>query len=226
VRELIDVGAKDHSARGSRVAADRPGGVEALADACVPDQPEAEVAELLAAWQGGDAGAPAALWQVLYVELKRLARSVLAARGSSERRGATSLVHDAYLRLVEANVAWSDRGHFFAVAARAMRFVLVDEARRQLTQKRGSGDPADLEVDAAEVPDPQRHRPEEVLAIHQVLAKLRHTQPRVERLVELRYFADLSVEETAQILGVTTRTVVRDWRSARLWLHRELSASS
>lgn len=183
-----------------------------------------EVTRLLAAWQEGSAEAQTELWQLLYGELKRLARGVLKSQGKRARDGATSLVHKAYLRLLGADVAWSDRQHFFAVAARAMRFVLADEARRQLSQKRGLGETLELEDGLPEIADPLAQRPEEVLAIHQALEKLGKTQPRHERLVELRYFAGLSVEETAEILAVTPRTVVRDWKAVRIWLHAELAS--
>ena len=120
---------------------------------------------------------------------------------------------------------WNDRRHFFAVAARAMRFVLADEARRQLAGKRGKGATSTLGDALPKVADPLARRPEEVLAVHEALTKLIEVRPRQARLVELRYFAGLSVEETAEILEVTTRTVVRDWRAARVWLHGELGGT-
>lgn len=187
---------------------------------------DGEVTRLLAAWQDGSVEAQGELWQLLYAELKRLARGVLCGHGRGARDGTTSLVHKAYLRLLGADVPWVDRQHFFAVAARAMRFVLADEARRQLSQKRGMGETLALDAGLPEVVDPLTQRPEEVLAIHQALARLGELQPRYEKLVELRYFAGLSVEETAEILAVTPRTVVRDWKATRIWLHAELSSTS
>jgi RNA polymerase sigma factor (TIGR02999 family) len=185
-----------------------------------------EITRLLHAWQGGDSSAQAELWPVLYDELKKLARGVLRRQGRGARHQATSLVHKAYLRLLGSDVEWSDRRHFFAVAARAMRFVLVDEARRQLAKKRGEGETLTLDGTLPEVADPLAHRPEEVLAVHQALTRLAEIQPRHERLVELRYFAGLSVEETAEILEVTPRTVVRDWKAARIWLHGQLESTA
>jgi RNA polymerase sigma factor (TIGR02999 family) len=123
-------------------------------------------------------------------------------------------------------VDWNDRRHFFAVAARAMRFVLADEARRQLSKKRGEGETLAFDAALPEVADPLVHRPEEVLAIHQALTKLAKIQPRHERLVELRYFAGLTVEETAEVLEVTPRTVVRNWKAVRVWLHGELGLAA
>jgi RNA polymerase sigma-70 factor (ECF subfamily) len=186
------------------------------------DEKSGELTRLLQAWNSGDGEAQDTLWQVLYGELKSLARGVLRQQGRGARHEATSLVHKAYLRLLGCDVEWTDRRCFFAVAARAMRFVLVDEARRQLAKKRGEGETVTLDGTLPEVADPLAHRPDEVLAVHQALTKLARIQPRHEQLVELRYFAGLSVEETAEILDVTPRTVVRDWRTVRAWLHGEL----
>ena len=183
-----------------------------------------EITRLLRAWQAGSTEARDELWPLLYGELRSLARGVLRRRGRPADGQATSLVHKAYLRLLGSDVAWSDRSHFFAVAARAMRFVLVDEARRQLAKKRDEGEAPSFDGALLEVADPQVQRPEEVLAVHQALTRLEAIQPRQVRLVELRYFAGLSVEETAQVLAVTPRTVVRDWKTVRVWLHGELSA--
>lgn len=191
----------------------------------VPETPS-EITRLLHAWQEGSAQAQDELWGILYRELKGMARSALRRQGR-QGGGATSLVHLAYLRLLGADVDWTDRSHFFAVASRAMRFVLIDEARRQLTGKRRvkGGDSSTGEPGWIEVADPGGYRPEEVLAVHQALEKLAEINPRHEKLVELRYFAGLSVEETAEVLGVTPRTVVRDWKSVRLWLHHRLEAA-
>ncbi|RMH15452.1 MAG: sigma-70 family RNA polymerase sigma factor [Acidobacteria bacterium] len=180
-----------------------------------------EITRLLHAW-GASPEAREELWAIVYRELKGLARGVLRRQRGGFRQQPTSLVHKAYLRLMGADVEWTDRRHFFAVAARAMRFVLADEARRQLSQKRGAGEVASLDVGLPEPADPLAHRPEEVLAVHGALERLRTIHPRHERLVELRYFAGLSVKETAEILEVTPRTVVRDWRAVKVWLHGEL----
>ncbi len=181
-----------------------------------------EITRLLHAWQDGSSEAQGQLWPILYDELRHLARGVLRRQGRGSRDQATSLVHKAYLRLLGSQVEWSDRRHFFAIAARAMRFVLVDEARRQLSKKRGEGETLTLDSPLAQVADPLDHRPEEVLAVHHALAKLAEIRPRHEKLVELRYFSGLSVKETANILEVTPRTVVRDWKTVRVWLHGEL----
>ncbi len=180
-----------------------------------------EITGLLRAWRGGSAHAKEELWPVIYRHLKGLARSVLRRRGTPHL-GATTLVHEAYIRLVgsDSEVDWNDRGHFFAIAARAMRFVLVDEARRRQALKREG------EISAAKLPgdavEPTNYRPEDVLAIHQALGRLAKINPRYEKLVEARYFAGLSLDEAAEALGVSRPTVVRDWRAVRTWLYGEL----
>lgn len=190
-----------------------------------PIENPGEITRFFHAWQGGHSETEDRHWPVLYHELKNLARGVLRRQGRGAREQATSLVHKAYLRLLGTEVDWSDRKHFFAVAARAMRFILTDEARRQLAKKRGAGETVPLDESSPEVSGTAR-RPEEVLAVHQALAKLSERHPRHEKLVELRYFAGLSVEETAAVLEVTPRTVVRDWKTVRVWLHGELGATA
>ncbi len=180
-----------------------------------------EITRLLHRWRDGNVEAQEVLWPVIYHELKTLARSVLRRQGR-RRLGTTTLVHEAYLRLVgsSSKVSWQDRSHFFAAVARTMRFVLVDEARRRLAKKReGQARPTELPDDAI---DPAEHRPEDVLAIHQALGRLAKINPRYERLVEARYFAGFSIDETAELLDVSRPTVVRDWRAVRTWLYGEL----
>ncbi|HSM50039.1 MAG TPA: ECF-type sigma factor, partial [Thermoanaerobaculia bacterium] len=164
----------------------------------------------------------AALWPVVYGELKSLARAVLRGRRRPAGPQTTTLVHEAYLRLVGSDSDdWNDRRHFYAVAARAMRFVLVDDARRRLSAKRGSGRAGVTLGDDLEerLGDPLQHRAEEVLAVHQALDRLGEVNPRHVRLIELRYFSGFTVDETAEALGVSRPTIVRDWRAVRVWLH-------
>ncbi|QOC22368.1 sigma-70 family RNA polymerase sigma factor [Wenzhouxiangella sp. AB-CW3] len=177
-----------------------------------------EVTRLLQDWQRGYAGADERLWSIVYFDLKNLARSALRDSGRDARHDATSLVNKAYLRLVGADVDWNDRRHFFLIAARAMRFILADEARHQLARKRGDGQVVSLEAEAPALSDHGIGNPAEVLAIHQLLDRLAEVRPRHEQLVELRYFAGLTVPETARILQITPRTVVRDWQAVRIWL--------
>jgi len=181
-----------------------------------------EVTQLLRRWRGGDGHAQGKLWEAVYADLKRLAGSALSRGRKASGDNATSLVHKAYLRLLDAEVDWDDRKHFFLVAARAMRFILADEARRQLAAKRGQGAVDSLEDLVSEPVDGTLDRPEEVLSVHELLDQLSDARPRQARLIELRYFAGLSVEESAEVLEVTTRTIVRDWRAAREWMHRKM----
>lgn len=174
--------------------------------------------------RGGEA-AEAELWSLVYGELRSLARAVLRGRRRPAGPQTTTLVHEAYLRLVGADADdWNDRQHFYAIAARAMRFVLVDDARRRLAGKRGRGHTELALTDglAERVGDPRERRAEEVLAVHQALDRLGAVNPRHVRLVELRYFSGFSVDETADVLGISRPTVVRDWRAVRLWLHTVL----
>lgn len=170
--------------------------------------------------------AEAELWPIVYGELKALARNVLRGRRKPRGPQTTTLVHEAYLRLVDFDSdGWNDRRHFYAVAARAMRFVLVDDARRRLSGKRG-GDRAGVTLSdelAERVGDPLEHRAEEVLAVHEALHRLAEINPRHVKLVELRYFSGFTVDETAEALGVSRPTVVRDWRAVRTWLHGALA---
>ena len=198
----------------------------------MPPYDHREITQLLHSWQAGNSEARAELWSLLYEELKMLARRSLRRQGGGgvpRGSGTTSLVHEAFRRLLGTEIDWADRQHFFAVASRAMRFVLIDEARRQLTDKRAGELVAEphgpFTDDGVEIPDPIRHRPEEVLAVHEALGRLAKINPRHERLVELRYFAGLSVDETAEVLGVASRTVVRDWRAVRIWLHDALETA-
>ena len=173
------------------------------------------------------AAAEGELWSVVYPRLKALAREVLRGRRRAAGPQTTTLVHEAYLRLTGGNGStdYSDRRHFYAVAARAMRFVLVDEARKRFATKRGSGRVADdlVEVLNEELHDPLARRAEEVLAVHQALDRLGEVNPRYVGLVELRYFSGFTVDETADALGVSRPTVVRDWRAVRVWLHGVLT---
>jgi RNA polymerase sigma factor (TIGR02999 family) len=158
---------------------------------------------------------------LVHDELKRLARRQLARERPGHTIQPTALVNEAYLRLAaERSMHWQDRAHFFAVAARLMRFVLVDYARRRQTHRRGSGQPA-IALDSAL--DMLDGRVDEVLSIDGALSALAKVDERKARVVELRVFAGLTVEESAHVLGVSAITVARDWRFARSWLQRELT---
>jgi RNA polymerase sigma factor (TIGR02999 family) len=180
-----------------------------------------DVTRLLDAAGAGDARASAELLPLVYEELQALARSFMAKEGAAHTLQPTALVHEAYLRLVGDGSTWDNRGHFFVAAATAMRRILIDRARQRHRLKRG-GNRRRVELDdAALATEPES---EDLLALEQALARLEAKDPRKGQVVMLRYFAGLSNEETATVLGVSLATVKNDWTFARAWLHRELSA--
>jgi RNA polymerase sigma factor (TIGR02999 family) len=183
-----------------------------------------DVTQLLAAVSDGDSHAAAELLPVIYGELQRLARSFMAREaggGAGHTLQPTALVHEAYLRLIgQADMKWDSRGHFFVAAATAMRRILVERARGRGRIKRG-GDRQRQELnDGAMAVEPPS---DELLALDEALKRLEESDPRKARVVMLRYFAGLGVEETAAALSVSPATVKNDWAFARAWLHRELS---
>lgn len=180
-----------------------------------------EVTRLLRAWRDGDAAALEALAPLVYAELRRLAEARMRRERPDHTLQATALVHEAFLRLTGSDApAWEDRTHFFAVAARVMRRLLVDHARARGYAKRGGGVrrvSLDEAVELSEEPG------EDLLALDAALTRLAALDPRQHQVVELRFFGGLSVEETAEVLGVSAVTVKRDWRAARAWLYAELA---
>jgi RNA polymerase sigma factor (TIGR02999 family) len=180
-----------------------------------------DVTRILSAIERGDSGAAERLLPLVYDELRKLAARKLAQEKPGQTLQATALVHEAYLRLIGADdPGWDSRGHFFAAAAEAMRRILVENARRKGRQKRG-GALARVDVDEAELacPLPDEH----LLALDEALARLAAEDPVKARLVELRFFAGLGLEDAAAALGVSAPTAKRYWRYARAWLHREVS---
>ncbi len=183
-----------------------------------------EISGLLLAWSDGDQGALDRLTPIVYSELRRLAGHYMRRERAGHTLQATALVHEAYARLVDyKRMQWQSRAHFFAVAAQLMRRILVDHARRN-TVKRGAGfrhislDRAVL-VGAGGADDP------DLVALDDAMNTLARLDPRKVQVVEMRYFGGLSVEETAEVLKVSTVTVKRDWRAARTWLYRELAGT-
>jgi len=177
---------------------------------------------LLRAWRGGDASAGERLLEVLYRELHHMAHARLALEHPGNTLQTTALVHESYLRLVDQRgVEWRDRGHFLALAATMMRRVLVDRARARKAGKRGAGEaPITLTDAVAAGVDPAA----EVLDVDRALHRLAAGYPRPGRVVELRFFGGLELAEIGAVIGVTERTVKRDWAFARAWLARELGA--
>ncbi len=183
--------------------------------------PSVDITRLLGEWRAGDREAANVLFPLVYRELRAMAHQQLARRVPGDSLVTTALVHEAYLKLVDrSRAAFNDRGHFLAVAARAMRQILVDQARKRTALKRGGGE---REIPLEEGKVPLAERAAEVVALEEALARLEQLDPRLGRVVELRFFGGLSVEETAEALDLSPRTVKRDWRRARIILHRELS---
>ena len=180
----------------------------------------APVTALLRAWSGGDEAALGALLPLVEAELRRLARAYMARERIGHTLQATALVNEAFLRLVDARqVGWQDRAHFLGIAARLMRRVLIDHARTRGVQKRGAGGyKVPLEDDMAVLPAPDIN----LLALDRALEALAAVDERKCRVIEMRFFGGMTVEETAEVLHVSPDTVKRDWRLAKLWLLKEL----
>lgn len=179
------------------------------------------VTGLLLDWRGGDESALATLVPLLYDELRRAARRCLRDERAGHTLQTTGLVHEAYLRLVRCGrVQWQDRRHFLAVATRLMRRALVDAARRRGYLKRG-GDGIRVGLEESDVAAPERHV--DLVALDLALARLAEVAPRKARVVELRFFGGLTVEETSAAMGISVDMVKREWRTAKLWLLRDLA---
>lgn len=188
-----------------------------------PAETAGDVTRLLAAWSQGDAKALEELIPLVYEELHRLAERHLARERAGHTLQPTAVVHEAYLKLVDQKrVTWKNRGHFFAVAAQAMRRLLVDHARRHDAAKRGGS----VTLVPLEAADPSVASKEaDVLALDRALEKLAALDATQAKIVELRYFGGLTLDETADVLGSSASTVSRAFRLAKAWLYRELSAA-
>jgi RNA polymerase sigma factor (TIGR02999 family) len=182
-----------------------------------------DVTSLLRAWRGGDPQALDQLVPLVYDTLRQLAAQRLRNAGSGATLQPTALVHEAFLRLVHGQIDWQSRAHFFAVASKTMRNVAIDHARRRLASKRG-GDVLRVGITADEVAAAAESAVD-VLALDEALSRLEALDARQAKVVELRFFAGLSAEETAEVLDCSLTTVVRDWRTARAWLFRELEGA-
>jgi len=182
-----------------------------------------EITGMLAGWRDGDRTALDRLLPLIRAELHRLARRHLARERKDHSMQPSSLVQEAFLRLIPGvDAGWRDRAHFFAAASQVMRHILVDYARLRRREKRGGG-AFHIPVEAAVVLSPDQV--EEIVSLDLALQRLAQTDERKSRVFEMRFFGGLSVEETAEVLGVAPNTVVRDWNFARAWLRRELSGA-
>ncbi len=179
-----------------------------------------EVTQLLLAWSRGDENALASLLPLVYTELQRMARQHFRRERDGHTLSSGALVHEAYLRLVNHDVQWRNRAHFFALASQAMRRVLVDYARRR---KRAKRDGAGLRVSFVEAAGSPKPVELDVVALNDALEELASIDLRQFRIVELRYFGGLTIGEAAEVLGVSVATVKNDWSLAKAWLYRQLS---
>jgi RNA polymerase sigma factor (TIGR02999 family) len=180
------------------------------------------ITALLKAWSAGDEGALEKLTPVVYPELRRMAARYMRRESAGNTLQPTALVHEAYLRLVDANLAhWQDRAHFYAVCAQMMRRILVSAARKRTAEKRGGAAVAielNDSIDSAPMPDSH------LIALDDSMKALGAFDPRKAKVVELRFFGGLSVNETAAVLKTSEQTIHRDWRLARAWLEREMES--
>jgi RNA polymerase sigma-70 factor (ECF subfamily) len=179
-----------------------------------------DITELLLQWRRGDESALEQLMPLVYEELRRLARQCMRRERSGHTLQTTALVNEAYLRLVNSSrVQWQDRAHFFAITAQLMRRVLVDEARKRRNQKRG-GEFTRVEFNEVDMSDGPRQL--DLLLLNDALDRLTEFAPRKAKVVELRFFGGLSIDETASVLDVSADIVKREWRTAKLWLLQEI----
>jgi RNA polymerase sigma-70 factor, ECF subfamily len=189
----------------------------------MPKSRRASVPELLTSARTGDQSAVAALMPLVYDELRRLAAGYLRRERPGQTLQATALVNEAYVRLVkDSKLVWQDRAHFIGIAAHSMRQILVDRARARGSLKRG-GERRQVTLDESAAAETGAIA--DVLAVDEALTRLATLDPQQARIVEMRFFGGLTVEETAEAIGISSATVKRDWSVARAWLHRELASS-
>ena len=183
--------------------------------------PADEITGLLLDWGNGDKAALDRVIPLVYQELRRLAHRQMRRERAGDTLQTTALINEAYLRLVDyARVRPRDRAHFFAIAAQAMRRILIERARNRRSAKRGSGG---QKVSLEDVADESNERAADLVALDEALTNLAAFDPRKAKIVELKYFGGMTIEETAEALEVSTPTVERDWHLAKIWLHREIS---
>jgi RNA polymerase sigma factor (TIGR02999 family) len=188
--------------------------------------PSAQITRLLHEWQAGDRAALDRLIPLVYNELHRIAARHMSREGRDATLQTTGLVSEAYLKLVDQrHTAWQNRGHFFAIAAQVMRRILLDDARRRLREKRGGG-VVQVAIGDGAIPAPDTPvDADDLLAVDRALRDLEQLDPDQAKVVELRFFGGLTVEETSVALGISAATVKREWSTAKAWLFRELHMS-
>src|SRR5215471_13227599 len=185
--------------------------------------PAPDVTRWLVSWSQGDQAALEQLMPLVYGELRRLASAYLRRERSNHTLQSTALVHEAFLRLVnQRDVQWSNRAHFYAIAAQMIRRILVDYARSQHSEKRGAG-AVKLALDEALAVPGHSGSDVDLLALNSALDQLSQFDPRQSRIVELRFFSGLSIEETAEVMNLSPASVKREWNTARAWLFREMT---
>src|SRR5881227_4413729 len=189
-----------------------------------PSVSQQRVTELLVQWSHGDDAALAELTPLVYEELRRVAHHHLSGQRRDYTLQTTALVNEAYLRLADqTNLRWQNRAHFFAVAARAMRRILVSYARAQRSEKRGGG-ALKIELDEAALVSPEESK--EIVELHEPLERLGALENSIAQRVELKYFGGLNYDEMAEVMKISTITVRRDWRFAKAWLYTELQSAT
>ena len=182
------------------------------------------ITELLVGYGRGDKEALDKLMPIVYDELRRQAARYLRREQAGHTLQTTALIHEAYVRLVDQrNVQWQNRAHFFGIAAQMMRRILVDHARGKRRAKRGG---SDVKVSLADATIPVKERDLDVVALDEALTRLAEIDEQQSKVVELRFFSGLTVEETAEVMHISPATVKRDWSMAKAWLHRELSGAT
>jgi len=193
----------------------------------VAPQRPSDISALIHAWSNGDQTALERVMPLVYAELRGMAKRYMRRQTPGRTLQTTALVHEAYLHLLDANTtSWRDRTHFYAVCAQIMRRILIDSARSRASQKRGGGQRFDAAaVNLDEIPDVTSDRATEFVVLDDALQRLEIIDPRKAKVVELRFFGGLSVDETAESLEVSPQTVMRDWRLARVWLAKEMGVS-
>jgi RNA polymerase sigma factor (TIGR02999 family) len=188
----------------------------------VREVPSSQITELLLKWRDGNQEALHALMPLVYGELRRLARQYLRKERSDHTLRSTALVHEAYLRLEkQGDIKFENRSHFLAICAQLMRQILVDHARGRGSAKRNGG----IRLALDDIVTPAQDRGADLIALDDALTQLGKLDPQQSRIVELRFFGGLSIDETSEVLGVSSATIKREWATAKIWLHHEMSKS-